>query len=234
MRTISWPQFARQFPQASTGKTHPPQFLHKSEAIFCCEAQRSAAEWVHRKRWNSQRLPNDDCGDAGGSWQFSRVNCQGKSENARERVPVARALRPPTARSMSGWGRWPAAISCGRSILRIVILQLVLVKVALPVSAVGPVPLSRRLAAGRQAERVLRTMRLGWLVRAVFFLGTEFATDLRGSTGIKQILVFVFVFRGESRVDLLGTCFPASSTAIPEPSQLVHNSFGDSLCLRLS
>jgi hypothetical protein len=95
MRTISWPQFARQFPQASTGKTHPPQFLHKSEAIFCCEAQRSAAEWVHRKRWNSQRLPNDDCGDAGGSWQFSRVNCQGKSENARERVPVARALRPP-------------------------------------------------------------------------------------------------------------------------------------------
>jgi len=21
-----------------------------------------------------------DCGDAGGSWQFSRVNCQGKSE----------------------------------------------------------------------------------------------------------------------------------------------------------
>jgi len=25
-------------------------------------------------------LPDDDCGDAGGSWQFSRVNCWGKLE----------------------------------------------------------------------------------------------------------------------------------------------------------
>src|SRR5580700_5571791 len=30
--------------------------------------------------WNSQSLPDDDCGDAGGSWQFSRVNCWGKLE----------------------------------------------------------------------------------------------------------------------------------------------------------
>jgi hypothetical protein len=28
-------------------------------------------------------------------WQFSRVNCRGKFGNARECVPVARALRPP-------------------------------------------------------------------------------------------------------------------------------------------
>jgi len=29
------------------------------------------------------------------NWQFSRVSCRGTFGNARERVPVARALRPP-------------------------------------------------------------------------------------------------------------------------------------------
>lgn len=56
----------------------------------------------------SQRLPNDDCGDAGGSWRFSRVNCQGFG-NARECVPVARALRPPPLPALrSGLGCWPS------------------------------------------------------------------------------------------------------------------------------
>lgn len=31
-------------------------------------------------KWKPQSLPDDDCGDAGGSWQFSRVNCWGKLE----------------------------------------------------------------------------------------------------------------------------------------------------------
>jgi hypothetical protein len=29
---------------------------------------------------NLTGLPKDDCGEAGGSWQFSRVNCRGKLE----------------------------------------------------------------------------------------------------------------------------------------------------------
>jgi len=41
------------------------------------------------KTWNSQSLPDDDCGDAGGSWQFSRVNCWGKLETraSADRLP---------------------------------------------------------------------------------------------------------------------------------------------------
>jgi hypothetical protein len=39
-------------------------------------------------------------------WQFSRVNCQGKFGSARERVPVARALRPPPQSALSGLGSW--------------------------------------------------------------------------------------------------------------------------------
>ncbi len=44
---------------------------------------RVATFWLRvgsAKTWNSQSLPDDDCGDAGGSWQFSRVNCRGKLE----------------------------------------------------------------------------------------------------------------------------------------------------------
>ncbi|MGD0272105.1 MAG: hypothetical protein ABSB14_23780, partial [Candidatus Sulfotelmatobacter sp.] len=37
-------------------------------------------------------------------WQFSRVNCQGKFGNARERVPGARALRPPPQCAL--WANW--------------------------------------------------------------------------------------------------------------------------------
>src|SRR6266849_9295952 len=92
----------------------------------------------------SQRLPNDDCGDAGGSWQFSRVNCQGKFGNARECQPVARALRPPPLPALrSGLGCWPPHRlhrydSPNHS------SATVLVKVALFVSAVGPVQSARR------------------------------------------------------------------------------------------
>jgi hypothetical protein len=38
-------------------------------------------------------------------WQFSRVNCQGKFGNARERVPVARALRPPPQSALERAGQ---------------------------------------------------------------------------------------------------------------------------------
>jgi hypothetical protein len=41
-------------------------------------------------------------------WQFSRVNCQGKIGNARECVPVARALRPPPQSALERTGQ-PAA-----------------------------------------------------------------------------------------------------------------------------
>jgi hypothetical protein len=44
---------------------------------------------VQRTRGNSQNLPKDDCGNAGGSWQFSRVNCRGKSKTraSADRLP---------------------------------------------------------------------------------------------------------------------------------------------------
>jgi hypothetical protein len=77
---VSWTRFPPGFPQPSTGKSRRPQLLHKRQMFFCCGAQPSAPEWVQRIRGNSQSLPNDDCGDAGGSRQFSRVNCRGKLE----------------------------------------------------------------------------------------------------------------------------------------------------------
>jgi hypothetical protein len=131
------PKFCREFPQASTGKYCRPQFLHKREMFFDCGTQLSAAEWVQRKRWISQRLPNDDCGDTGGSWQFSRVNCQGHSETR------ASANRLP---GHCGLLHFP--------LLRIAALQPVLVKVALTrercrTSTFGP----PSLAAGWQEER---------------------------------------------------------------------------------
>jgi hypothetical protein len=42
-------------------------------------------------------------------WQFSRVNCQGEFGNARECVPVARALRPPPQSALERIGQLAAA-----------------------------------------------------------------------------------------------------------------------------
>src|ERR1700686_3620933 len=35
------PRLILSFPHASTRKSHPPQFLHKSSGFLCCEAQQS-------------------------------------------------------------------------------------------------------------------------------------------------------------------------------------------------
>jgi hypothetical protein len=40
-------------------------------------------------------LPNDDCGDASGRPAIHEGESPGENGNARERVLVARALRPP-------------------------------------------------------------------------------------------------------------------------------------------
>src|SRR5258708_2075637 len=51
-----------------------------------------------------------DCGDAGGSWRFSRVNCQGKNRKcARVRAGCPGIAASSTSCSMSGMGRWPTA-----------------------------------------------------------------------------------------------------------------------------
>ena len=149
--TFSWPQLVQRFPQTSTGKTHRPPFLHNGELFFDCGARLSAAEWVQRKRWNSQRLLNDDCGDAGGSWQFSRVNCQGKFGNARECEPVARALRPPPLSALrSGLGCWPPQRlqSNGSSNhgSAAVLVKVALIRERCRTGTIAPLP----LAAGRQ------------------------------------------------------------------------------------
>jgi len=46
---ISWrgkrrANFILSFPRSSTGKSHPPQFLHKGAIFFCCRASKSAGE----------------------------------------------------------------------------------------------------------------------------------------------------------------------------------------------
>jgi len=53
-------------------------------------------------------LPDDDCGDAGGSWQFSRVNCQGKLETraSANRLPGHCGLLYSLLFG-AGLGRWP-------------------------------------------------------------------------------------------------------------------------------
>jgi hypothetical protein len=172
------PRFLRAFPQASTGKTYRPQLLHKGEMFFCCGAQHSVSEWVQRKRGSSQSLPNDDCGDAGGSWQFSRVNCQGKFGNARECEPVARALRPPLRSAVrSGLGCWLLQglqrNDSQNHILRIMVLQPDTGKSGTlhercRTSTVD----SPLLAAGRQEERSTNdAARDGWSRAAFVFWG---------------------------------------------------------------
>jgi hypothetical protein len=93
-------------------------------------------------------LPDDDCGDAGGSWQFSRVNCWGKLETraSANRLPGHCGLlysllferAGPLANAGVAEKRFSESYSQNH------VLQPVLVKVALFVSAVGPVPSSRR------------------------------------------------------------------------------------------
>src|SRR5580658_9242936 len=98
--------------------------------------------------WKSQSLPDDDCGDAGGSWQSSRVICWGKVEKHASanglpghggllyRLLFERA--GPLANAGVAEKRFSESYSQNH------VLQPVLVKVALFVSAVGPVPSSRR------------------------------------------------------------------------------------------
>jgi hypothetical protein len=168
------PNFLHTFPQPSTSKSHRPQFLHKREMFSYCGAQRPASECFKRIREIFSRLSNDDCGDAGGSWQFSRVNCQGKFGYARKCVPVARALRPPPLLApLSGLGcqrsqrvhrsdspNHGCAAGTGKS--------------GTPWGALSDQYKSARRSWRREGKtRDPRTMRLGWLARAafVFFCG---------------------------------------------------------------
>ena len=63
--------------------------------FFSCGSKQSAAQWVHRIRWTFQGLPNDVCGDASGRPAILEGELPGKIGNARKRVLVVRALRPP-------------------------------------------------------------------------------------------------------------------------------------------
>jgi hypothetical protein len=62
-------------------------------------------------------------------------------------------------------------------------------------------------------------MRLGWLAPAAFIFAKPFATDLRRSTRINQ--------------SLKGPVFSGLPQHIGWASQLLHKSFGVSLCIRL-
>jgi hypothetical protein len=183
------PRFLRRFPQASTRKSRRPQLLHNGETFFYCGARHSAGEWVQRIRGKSQSLPNDVCGDAGGSRQFSRVNCRGKFGNARECGPVARALRPPLQPALwSGLDRWPpqgrqksdsqnrsSAASTGKS--------------GTPCERCRTS--YRRLAAPSdgKARREIheRCGSDGWSGPHLFFAGTLLARDWRGSARMNHI-----------------------------------------------
>ncbi len=79
---VPWRRFSRIFPQASTRESYRPQFLHKREMFLCCGARQSARKCVQRIREISKACREMMCGDAGGSWRFSRVNRRGKSKRA--------------------------------------------------------------------------------------------------------------------------------------------------------
>jgi len=56
------------------------------------EARSQVSTWIlaiARFKALAAGLPKDDCGEAGGSWQFSRVNCRGKLETraSADRLP---------------------------------------------------------------------------------------------------------------------------------------------------
>jgi hypothetical protein len=105
-------RFLSGFPQGSTGESQRPQFLHKGEMFFGCGARRCAAEWFQRIREKLSDSLNDDCGDAGGSWRFSRVNRRGKIGNARERVNGCPGIAASsTSCSLSEMGRWPRRVA---------------------------------------------------------------------------------------------------------------------------
>jgi len=148
--------------------------------FFYCDAQRCAPEWIHRKRWNSQRLPNDDCGYASGSWQFSRVNCQGKSEMRASAcwLPghcgllycrLNEPVRPLAAASVAG-SRFFESRFCNSY------RQRQRSQRALPDWYSRPAA----FGDGKADEGVPRTMRPGWLVQAAFFL-PELPADSPGS-----------------------------------------------------
>jgi hypothetical protein len=71
------------FPQRSTGKFHPPQFVHKGREFFYCWAQLCASEWVHRKRWIFWRAETMDLRQAGGRPVILEGELPGEIGNAR-------------------------------------------------------------------------------------------------------------------------------------------------------
>jgi hypothetical protein len=83
---------ALRFPQLSTRKSRRPQFLHNGVRFFCCEAPRSIREWVQRNVKLSV-LPDDRQGQR--QTVIPEGELPGDIGNARKRVLVARALRPP-------------------------------------------------------------------------------------------------------------------------------------------
>ncbi len=121
---------------------------------FLVAGQKVLSQSGCSETWNPQSLPDDDCGDAGGSWQFSRVNCWGKLETraSANRLPGHCGLLYSLLFG-AGWAAGQRR-GCREAILRIAFLQASTGKCGTPrercrTSTVVP-PL---LAAGRQESR---------------------------------------------------------------------------------
>jgi hypothetical protein len=100
--------------------------------FFCCGSRHSGTEWVQRIRGNSQSLPIDDCGDAGGRLAILEGELPGEiRKRARVRTGCPGIAASSTVRSSGGLGRWLSRSGGREVILRITPLTPVLVNVAL-------------------------------------------------------------------------------------------------------
>ena len=91
----------------------------------------------------SQSLPMMIAVTPVADWQFSRVNCQGNSETRASAYRLPGHCGLLHSRLSERTGQLATRRGCREVILGITLLHSVLVKAALPVSAVGPVPSSR-------------------------------------------------------------------------------------------
>ena len=151
-----------------------------------------AQSGFHQKRWNSQACETIDCGDAGGSRQFSRVNCRGKSE-AR-----ASACRLPGHCGLLHFllfeqvGLLATAGRCAPMILKnLRHCRPVLVKVALPVSAVGLVPSSLRCKRWEGRMRDPRTVRREVAGFAPHLFGAEHGVSTKSIAEERDLCKFL-------------------------------------------
>ena len=174
--------------------------------FFDCGMAQSAPEWFHRKRGilKACRMMN-----AVTRWQPAILEGElpGEIGNARERVPVARALRPSsTVRSLSGLDHRPtqglqkrgsqnhdSAASTG--------------KCGTPERWRTSTVVPTLLAAGRQDERSTNDAARVAGPGRICFLENLFAADWSGSARTNQ------VSRSDGAALCLRTCFRGASTA---------------------